>query len=63
MLLLSSADFFLKKITFSNNSFRNTITVSKSLDPDQDQLIWVQTVSKGNQKMIKVSSFKERVKR
>ena len=29
-----SADFFSKSI-FSKNSFRNTIVVSKSLDPDQ----------------------------
>ena len=33
MLFLSSADFF--KSTFSKNSFRNTIRVSNSLDPDQ----------------------------
>ena len=26
---------FFSKSTFSKNSFRNTITVSKSLDPDQ----------------------------
>ena len=32
--LLSSADFFSKS-TFSKNSFRNTIRVSNSLDPDQ----------------------------
>ena len=31
---LSSADVFLK-ITFSKNSFRNTIKVSNSLNPDQ----------------------------
>ena len=36
MLLLWSADF-LKKITFSKNSSRNTIRVIKSLDPDQDR--------------------------
>ena len=35
MLLLSSADFF-SKLTFSKNSFRNTIGVSNDLDPDQD---------------------------
>ena len=35
MLLLTSADFF--KTNFSKNSFRNTIRVSNSLDPDQDQ--------------------------
>ena len=35
-MFLSSADFFLKS-TFSKNSFRNTIRVSNSLDPYQDQ--------------------------
>ena len=35
MLLLSSADF--SKLTFSKNSFRNTIKVSKGLDPDQNR--------------------------
>ena len=34
MLLLSSADFFQNEL-FSKNSFKNTIRVSKSLDPDQ----------------------------
>ena len=32
MLNLSSADFF--KLTFSKNSFRNTIRVSNVLDPE-----------------------------
>ena len=36
MLLLSASDFF-SKLTFSNHSFRNTIIVSKGLDPDQDR--------------------------
>ena len=36
ILLLSSADFF-QKLTFSKKSFRNTIKVSNSLDPDQDR--------------------------
>ena len=35
-LFLSSADFF-SKTTFSKISFRNTIRVSHSLDPDQAQ--------------------------
>ena len=35
MLLMSSADFFFFKLTFSENSFRNTIRVSNILDPDQ----------------------------
>ena len=34
MLLLSPADLFQK---FSEKNFRNTIRVSNSLDPDQDQ--------------------------
>ena len=34
MLKLSSADFF-SKLTFSKNSFRNTIRVSNSFDPGQ----------------------------
>ena len=33
---LSSADFFLE-FTFSTKSFRNTISVSNCLDPDQDR--------------------------
>ena len=33
MLLLSSADFFFQ------NSFKNTISVSNGLDPDQDHFI------------------------
>ena len=37
MLLLLSADFF-SKLTFSKQSFRNTIRVSNCLDPDQDRL-------------------------
>ena len=37
MLLLSSADFS-SKLTFSKNSFKNTIRVPNSLDTDQDQL-------------------------
>ena len=36
MLFLSSA-VFCSKLTFSKNSFRNTIRVSNSLDTDQDQ--------------------------
>ena len=35
--ILSTADFFLKS-TFSKNSFRNTIRVSNSLDPDHTLL-------------------------
>ena len=37
MLLLLSADFF-SKLTFSKNSFRNIICVSKGLNPDWDRL-------------------------
>ena len=36
MLLLLSADLRLK-LTFSKNSFRNTIKVSNGLDPDEDR--------------------------
>ena len=35
MLLFSSA--FFSKLTFSKNSFRYTIRVSNSSDPDQDR--------------------------
>ena len=35
MCLLSSADFFLSKLTFSKNSFDSTFRVSNGLDPDQ----------------------------
>ena len=38
ILLLSSADFF-SKLTFSKNSFRNTIRVSKCLNPYQDDSV------------------------
>ena len=34
--LLSSAGFF-QKLTFSKNSFRNTIRVANGFDPDQDR--------------------------
>ena len=38
LLLMSSADLFFSNYFFSSKkSFRNTIRVSKSLDPDQDQ--------------------------
>ena len=36
MLSLSCADFF-SNLTFSKDSFRNTIRVSNGLDPDQDR--------------------------
>ena len=51
MLFMSSADFFSKS-TFLKYSFKNTIRVLNSLDPDLTQpdvllgLIWVQTVCK-----------------
>ena len=32
---LSSADFFFSKLTILNNSFRNIIRVSNTLDPGQ----------------------------
>ena len=34
MIFLAFADFF-ENLTFSKNSFRNTIRVSNSLEPDQ----------------------------
>ena len=36
MPMLLSADFF-SKLTFSKNSFKNTIRVSNALDPDHAQ--------------------------
>ena len=53
MLFLSSADFF-SNLKFSENSFRNTIRVSNSLDLDQDRL-------SGYQQTTKVAANKERV--
>ena len=56
--------FFLK-LTFSKTSFRNTIRVSNSWDPDQARhfvsLIWVHTVCKGYQQTTKVATSRERV--
>ena len=53
-------------INFSNNSFRITIKVSNSFDPDQDQhllvLIWDQTVCTGCQHTTKFAPSKQRVK-
>ena len=47
---LSPADYFAKS-TFSKNSFRNTVRVSNSLDPDVvSGLIWAQTVYIGYHK-------------
>ena len=34
-LLLLSADYSFSKLTFSKTSFRNTVRLSNSLDPDQ----------------------------
>ena len=57
--------FFLK-LSFSKKTFKNTIRMSKSLDPDQVRrlsgLIWVQTVCKGYQQTTKVATSGERVK-
>ena len=38
--------FFFKIFFFSIKSFKNTIAVKMSLDPDAVSLIWVQTVCK-----------------
>ena len=35
--ILSSADFFSSKFTFSKHTFRNTIRVSNGLDLDKDR--------------------------
>ena len=35
ILYMQSANFFRQKLNFSINSFKNTIKVSNSLDPDQ----------------------------
>ena len=35
LLLLLSADFSFSKLTFSKTSFRNTVRLSNSLNPDQ----------------------------
>ena len=63
--VLSSTDFFFK-IKFLKNSFRNSIRVSNSLDPDQDQQNagpdLDQTVCKGYKPMSKVTAIKEKVK-
>ena len=37
IFFLSPADFVSSKLTFSKNSYRNTIRVSNSLSPDQAQ--------------------------
>ena len=46
-------------VSFSHNSFRNSLKVSNSLDLDQVEklfgLIWTQTVCKGYQQMTEVS--------
>ena len=37
LLLLLSANYSFSKLTFSKISFKNTVRLSNSLDPDQDQ--------------------------
>ena len=63
MLLLLSADLLahlsqrlISNITFSRIFFKNTIKMSKVLDPDQDR----RTVCKDYQQMTKVAASKER---
>ena len=62
---LSSVDFFFKKETFSKKkkkkSYRNTIIVSNSWDPEMLGLIWVQTVCKDYQQTTKVTTSGLRV--
>ena len=52
------------KLTFSKNSFRNTIRESNSLDPDPDRQNWSgsKLFAKGYQQMSKVTASKQRVK-
>ena len=51
MAFAPSRDLFFFKLCYSKNSFRNTVKVLSSLDPDQAQyfagLICVQTICKG----------------
>ena len=57
-LVLLSADFF--KINFFENSLRNTIRVSNSLDPDQaPQTVWSyqQTALGGKELMETINMF------
>ena len=61
MILLSPADFF--KIYYFKDSFRNTIRVSNSLDPDQDRQNPgpdLETVCKGHQETIKMATNKKK---
>ena len=63
MLLLSSADLFLNQF-FSKNSYRNTVRVSNSLDPDQDRSSVGHDPDPncfvGYQEMTKVAAIKEK---
>ena len=56
---------FLNQL-FQKQSFRNTIRVSDSLDPNRPDvllsLIWVQTVCKGYQQTTKVATSGESIK-
>ena len=60
MLLLSFAVFFFK-LNFSQNSFRNTIIVSNSLDPGQDRHSVGPDLRPNCLHMLSVSTSKERV--
>ena len=66
-MLLLSDDFFQNKLFSSKHSFRNTIRVSNSLDPDQDRLsvgpdLGPDCFEKGYQQMPNIDANKERVK-
>ena len=62
MLLLFSADFF-SKLTFSKNSFSNTVGVSDSwIQLKTNSIIIIIIVFKGYQKKIKVTASREKVK-
>ena len=46
-----SSAYFFSKSTFSENSFRNTIRVSNSLDPDQARQLSANDTSKNNKEL------------
>ena len=68
MLLLSSADF--SELTFSKNTFKNTVRVSNSSFPDQDrrpvgpdlgpnclQRLWVTKVAASKERVIRACAL------
>ena len=62
MFFLLSADFFSKS-TFSKKTFRNTIRISNSLNPDQARnFVWPDLVSNCLQKLLADDTSRQRVK-